>query len=480
MTTGSAAPAAAGSAAPSAAVPTPPEAPPASEGDAEAPPEPAESSDEQRGEAAVLWPTTTPLGDGVTPGPLRIPAGKDGGLIEQARTLDRVLAEAAQDLGLLVDVGAHKPSFPRAFRDSELVEEARERSTWVISPRIERDGGELIVRIVAVPPGSKVALVREERMSPARLPVRGVVMLRDLVRQQAPPSRRPSEGNKSDPGEAPGRSKTSGRSVLTATLAVFGGYAGYALHTSSRGDDQRLLYPLVALGTGVGLGAATLVADEWNLGTGEAWFLAAGATWPTTSALLLSSGYDVKPGTDAHAFALVAGLGGLGLSTAALARKQVGEGGALLAHTGGVFGGGLGGLVEMTIRGSTRTTPYRGAGYGVAGGWLLGGLAGVIFDPTAGRVLRIDLGAGLGALAGAALGSPLLLETPTATRERLWLGAVAGGGALGAGLAVWLSRPGGKAGKAARLLPAPGVVAATRGAGGAVRPVMGLTWSGPW
>ncbi|MCU0654552.1 MAG: hypothetical protein MUF64_04445, partial [Polyangiaceae bacterium] len=36
------------------------------------------------------------------------------------------------------------------------------------------------------------------------------------------------------------------------------------------------------------------------------------------------------------------------------------------------------------------------------------------------------------------------------------------------------------AGKAAGLLPAPGVVAATRRAGGEVRPVMGLTWSGRW
>lgn len=442
--------------------------------------QPPESPDEIRGEAALLWPTLTPLGDGVSPGPLRLPGEKDGVLAERARLLDRVLTEAAQDLGLLVDVGAQKPSLPRAFRDGELVEEARERNAWLVSPRIERDGGELLVRIVAVPPGSRVVLVREERMSAARLPVRAVVMLRDLVLQRASAAR-PVSAAREEPGEPRPRPRASGRSVLTATLAVFGGYAGYALHTTSRGDDPRLLYPLMALGTGIGLGAATIAADEWDLSAGEAWFLAAGATWPASSALLLSSGYGVQPSTDAHAFALLAGLGGLGLSTAALARWQVNEGGALLAHSGGVLGGGLGGLVEMTLRGSTQTTPYRGAGFGLAGGWLAGGLMGVFLDPSAGRVLRIDLGVGLGALGGAALGSPLLLEeNPTATRERLWLGAVMGGAAVGGGLGAWLGKPGKAAGKAARLLPAPGVVAAARGAGGEVRPVMGLTWSGPW
>jgi hypothetical protein len=442
--------------------------------------DPTEEPSELRGEAALLWPTLTPLGDGVSPGPLRLPGEKDGVLAERARLLDRVLTEAAQDLGLLLDVGAQKPSLPRAFRDSELVEEVRERNTWLLSPRIERDGGELLVRIVAVPPGSQVVLVREERMSAARLPVRAVVMLRDLVLQRAS-APRPAPAVREEPSEPRPRPRTSGRSVLTATLAVFGGYAGYALHTTSRGDDSRLLYPLMALGTGIGLGAATIAADEWNLSTGEAWFLAAGATWPASSALLLSSGYGVQPSTDAHAFALLAGLGGLGLSTAALARWQVNEGGSLLAHSGGVLGGGLGGLLEMTLRGSTQTTPHRGAGFGLAGGWLAGGLMGIFVDPHPGRVLRIDLGVGLGALGGAALGSPLLLEeNPTTTRERLWLGAVMGGAVVGGALGAWLGKPGKAPGKASRWLPAPGVVAAARGAGGEVRPVMGLTWSGPW
>ncbi|MCS6899508.1 MAG: hypothetical protein RMJ98_07320 [Myxococcales bacterium] len=462
---------------PEAALGAPEPSPPTSPHETESP---VEEPDGPQGEAAWLWPTATPLGDSVSPGPLRIPGEQDGSLAERARLLDRVLTEAAQDLGLRIDVGGQRPAFPRAFRDGELVEEAQERNAWLISPRIERQGGDLLIRIVAVPPGSRVVLVREERMPAARLPVRAVVMLRDLVlhRSSSPsPSRHPRD----ESSEARPRLRTSGRSVLTATLAVFGGYAGYALHASSRSDDSRLLYPLMALGTGIGLGAATIVADEWDLSTGEAWFLAAGASWPSSSALLLSSGYNIQPDTHANAFALLAGLGGLGLSSAALARWQVGEGGALLAHSGSILGGGLGGLVEMTLRGSTQTTPLRGAGLGLAGGWIAGGLAGIFGNPSPGRVLRMDLGTGLGALGGAALGSPLLLDkNPTTTRERLWLGAVMGGAAVGAGVGAWLGRPGKKIHKAVRWFPAPGVVAADRGGEGEVRPVMGLTWSGSW
>jgi hypothetical protein len=95
-------------------------------------------------------------------------------------------------------------------------------------------------------------------------------------------------------------------------------------------------------------------------------------------------------------------------------------------------------------------------------------------------VLRVGLGAGLGALGGAAAASPLLLEDPGKTQERLWLGAVGLGGAVGAGVGAWLSVGEKGVGKAVGLLPAPGVVAATRRAGGEVRPVMGLTWSGRW
>lgn len=449
------------------------------------PPEPAapEATEggnaENAGEAAILWPTVTPLGDGVSAGPLRRPEPGDAGLVERARALDQALSEAAQDLGLSLDVGGRGPALPRAYRDSELIEEARERNSWILSPRLEREGGELILRLVAVPPGSGMLLVREERVAPGRVAVRGVVMLRELLRSRAHAKQAPARTRDEAP-EPREKYRTSGRAVLLGSLAVFGGYAGYALHTSSRGDDPRLLYPLMALGAGVGLGAAAIAADEWDLSTGNAWFLSAGATWPVAATLLFSAGYDVQPRTDAHAFGLIAGIGGLGVSTGVLARRNVGEGGALLAHSGAIWGGGLGGLVEMMAAGSTQDTPLRGLGYGMSIGWLTGSVAGAWVEPSAGRVLRVGLGAGLGALGGAAAASPLLLEDPGKTQERLWLGAVGLGGAVGAGVGAWLSVGEKGVGKAVGLLPAPGVVAATRRAGGEVRPVMGLTWSGRW
>ena len=63
-----------------------------------------------------------------------------------------------------------------------------------------------------------------------------------------------------------------------------------------------------------------------------------GTWWPTTSALLLTAGYDVKPTTDRYAYGVLAGVGGMGLSALALAQKGIGECAALMTHSGGAVG----------------------------------------------------------------------------------------------------------------------------------------------
>jgi hypothetical protein len=217
--------------------------------------------------------------------------------------------------------------------------------------------------------------------------------------------------------------------VLAFNSALIGAYAGYSIQRAGGSDDARLTYPLLALGTGIGIGAGMVVADEWDVGYGDAWYLSAGAIWPTASALLLTSGYH-SPSKDARFMVGLGGtLGGLALATTVLSTGHVSEGSAALAHSGGAVGLFLGGLSEMTVHGRTGFVPQKGMGYGAAAGVLIAGAAGPLgFDINASSVLMMDLGAGLGGLTAAAAASPLIaLGDASRDRHRLWLLSVGAG-----------------------------------------------------
>lgn len=445
---------------------------------------PAIATAEQPAAAAVILPTVTPATESARVGELRPLLAKDGPLRDRAREVDAVLADAAQDLGLSLNVDTPAPDGPRVLRDGDIVEQARTRKAWIVSPRIERDGGELIVRIIAVPPGSKVALVREERVTPETLALRVVVMLRDLVSSRGSDAANASDAPKKprEDHETKSFARSPGRAVLAVSTAAFGGFVGYSLQKTSRSDDPRLLYPLMALGTGVGLGASMIVADEWDVGLGDAWYLAAGTWWPTTSALLLTAGYDVQPTTDRYAYGVLAGVGGTGLAALALSRKGLGEGPAMMTHSGGALGTFVGGMTELIARGTTDYTPYRGLGYGAGAGWLIAAAAATQVEVSPSRVLLVDLGAGLGALGGAAAGSPLLFKDPTESRQRAWLGVTLGGSAVGIAAALWATRapePAAPPHPALAFVPLPGVIAMSQ-LGARVAPAFGGTWSGSW
>jgi hypothetical protein len=171
-----------------------------------------------------------------------------------------------------------------------------------------------------------------------------------------------------------------------------------------------------------------VVADEWDVGYGDAWFLSAGTLWPTTSALLLADGYDVSPSSSRFVVGLAGTAGGLTLASLALSRGHMSDGAATLAHSGGAFGLLLGGVGEMTISGKTDFTPRRGMGYGTAGGVLLAGTIATFSEaPSPSRVLLVDLSAGLGALTGAAAASPLAIGDTNRSQKRIWLGSIAAG-----------------------------------------------------
>lgn len=434
-------------------------------------------------ESAIVLPTVTPVGDSANA--VRRPSEKDGPLAERAREIDAVLADAAQDLGLSLDVGRRGAEAAQA-RDADFAETAASLGVWVFSPRIERDGADLLVRIAAVPPGSKVVLVRSERVSAERMPVRLVVMLRDLVRANAGKStREPPIGRlpAAAPAEPAVRTRSEGRAVLALTSAAYGGFLGYALQRAGGGDDPRLLYPLVALGTGVGLGASMIVADEWDVSTADASYAAAGTLWPSLGAFSLARGY-AQGQADRYGYALAGGAVGLGLASLSLSRREITDGQATLAHSGAAYGTFLGGAIEFLARGDTSSTPYRGLGYGALAGVVVAGAIAPRVPISSGRVLTADLGAVLGGLVGAAAGSPLLLsEGKSSARERGWVALSMAGSVGGVGAALLFTRPSLRppsktADLLRKLAPTPAVVAVTEQRGQAPVPAMGVAWYG--
>jgi hypothetical protein len=388
--------------------------------------------------AAILLPVLTPELNG-----LRVPnPRRDKTLFRRAREVNATLTDAAQDLGLSMELSHEHNWIAQHVSEEELIQQAHAKKAWVFSPRLEQVGSKLRLRIIAVPPDSKVVMVRVELVTRKELPVKVVVMLRDLVHTHRPGKNKDITGiGRLTKEPTVKQARSEGRAVLALSTAAFGGFIGYSLQKASRGDDPRLLYPLMALGTGVGLGASMIIADEWDVGVGDAWYLTAGMLWPTASALLLSSGYKVEPSGDGFAFGLIAGIGGAGLASVALSQHGIGEGAAVFTHSGAAFGMFVGGFTEILVRGTTEETPYKGLGFGTGIGVIGAGLIATQLQISPSRVLLTDLGASLGTLAGAAAASPLLFDNVTPTKRRAWTITTMAGTLTGAGIALWLTKP---------------------------------------
>jgi hypothetical protein len=346
-----------------------------------------------------------------------------------------------EDLGL---APLPPPPATTPVTDDALV--ATPPASWVFAPHLGFAGDGVRVRIVAVAPGSRVELAREERFTSATLgtlDVRTVVMLRDLFDAVARAGReaKPSAVQHANLGESGAAPPSSGRSVLALNAAVLGGYVGFSIQKASGSADARLVYPLVALGTGLGLGASFLVADEWDITTGDAWYLAAGLWWPAASGFLLADSYRAKL-DDRYLYGLAGAGAGLALGAVAIAVRPITEGGAVLAHSGGAFGALLGAMTDAAIQGNSGGSLERGVGWGTGVGVLVGGAVATQLDVSPSRALLVDLSASLGALGGAALASPLLLVNDSnPDRTRLWLGSAALGTIAG-GVIGWYATAG--------------------------------------
>jgi hypothetical protein len=263
-------------------------------------------------------------------------------------------------------VASARPAEPAPISERSIVEQAA--ASWVFSPRIGVDGSSIVVRIVAVQPGSHVLLVRTEQIKPGELEVHVVLMMRDLVRAAGvkggppAPTPQPNESAVVEPARSPGRA------VLAFNSAVFGGYIGFALQSAGGSNDPRLTYPLIALGTGIGLGGAVLAAEEWDIGVGDAWYLSAGTWWPAIGAALTGE----RPASKRYLYSAAAAGGGLALSTTAVAFEASPKETPSLRTPAARSGWGSA-ASPIAIQGRTDVTPTLGLGTGAIVGVVAAG-----------------------------------------------------------------------------------------------------------
>jgi hypothetical protein len=161
--------------------------------------------------------------------------------------------------------------------------------------------------------------------------------------------------------------------------------------------------------------------------------------------LIVDGNHEQESPGQRHLLGIVSAVGGLTLATAGLALGEVDEGGAALTHSGAALGLLLGGLGEMALQGDADVTPTLGMGWGALTGVVLSGAVASQFEvPSATDMLFVDLSALLGGLAGAALGTPVLVsQDPSPTRDRIWLSGVMAGTIAGAGISYWVTQRGG-------------------------------------
>lgn len=367
-------------------------------------------------------------------------------LARRRAQIDEFLADSAQDLGLAVSVGE-----PASLGDEPLDEHTlagvakRARKLTVVpllrvGPR-ERKDGTVELRLVAARPDRRPLLTRVERVSVADVAVRAAVMLRDIAQEVA--QQHESRPVVTAPPAVAQHERSLGPAVLAANGAAFGGYVGLALQRASGSDDPRLLYPLLGVGAGLGLGAALLITNEWEVSVGDAWYVASGAWWPAVASHLIYEGRWADrpsvPDGEQWAFSLVASATGLGLASVGLLGGSPGDAGAALAHSGGAVGLLIGGLAEFMGSGVADEIPLTGMGCGAMAGWVLGVALAPHVHPPVDNLLGIDLGSLLGTATGAAAASPLLFDEANPNEVRGWVGASAGGLVLGALLGWYLT-----------------------------------------
>jgi hypothetical protein len=394
-----------------------------------------------RHEPVLLLPTLTPVGDDAAGKPVHAPTPEEGELRARADELDATLREAVEDSGFPLAI-PDADELARGVRDAALVARANqgERGRWVLSPRLEREGGRWLLRFVAVAPGERELRVRLEEATALDLPARALVALRQLLlRRASAPAPREQPSTNEGASNVLAAPRTAGRMVLALHGAAFGAFAGYAVERTSGGEDARLLFPLLAVGGSIGAGAAILASDEWNLSSDSAWGVGLAMTAGTVAGY--AAGIEYSPSntaTSRYSYAVGGGVAGLALGVVSVA-NALGPNVAPLMGSG-AFLGALGGtLTSRLVTGDLDAPLSQGLGEGLGAGLLGATALAVAADLDPNRLVNLDLGAGLGALVGAAVGTPFVVGPKSEHGDRAFVGATLAGAIAGGAVGWWLA-----------------------------------------
>ncbi len=360
------------------------------------------------------------------------------------RQTHRALSDGAEDFGLT-------PVLTTVTALGEVDEQTlvkRAEAGWVLAAELARSNGQLTLRLLACPPAEGILRVKRVTVDESQIQLSVVRFLRDVLRSlHAKGESSKARDSKPDEQEALPSPSTDGRAYLAVTGALVGGYVGFAMEHIAGSSDARLTYPLMTLGAGIGVGASLIAAEEWHVSTPEAVYLSGTTLWSTAAALLMTDGTAMgdasRTPTRRHAYGLLGTASGLSLGTLAISVAEIDQGGALLVHSGAVYGGLFGVLTQRLIEAEIDERPTLGLGAGLGAGTVVAGvLATQLTGLPPDRLVYVDLSAFLGGLTGAAVATPVIVGNEvTETETRIWFGSILLGTLAGAGLGYIITEP---------------------------------------
>ena len=166
----------------------------------------------------------------------------------------------------------------RSAAQDDSAEASRDVGEQTLASRSPEDG-QYVVRLVAVPPKGRASCgcaVEEHRRGRRGRRARAGHAARDPLDAGGRRASVEAEREEASRGTAQGilsPARSQGRAVLAINMGAFGAFTAYALERASGSVDPRVLYPLLAVGTGTSAWASGASRGRTN-GTsrrGDAW-----------------------------------------------------------------------------------------------------------------------------------------------------------------------------------------------------------------
>lgn len=205
-------------------------------------------------------------------------------------------------------------------------------------------------------------------------------------------------------------------------------------------EDPRLFAPILLLGGATGLATALMIERRWSISRGDSSLLAAGSWYGAAAGTLLAGALGYGSLRWIFTGGLIGQVLGLSAGIVAAAFTELSTGDTAVIHSGALWGLFAGGVLSLLVWHSDPRMSYGLILPGLAVGLAAGVLTSRFVEASAGRLAVIDLCGLLGALLGASIGIPIIIDDQDAGQMRAYTGILLGAAAAGIGLGVVLTR----------------------------------------